>query len=149
MQPTKLVKAILLINLTICYQSIAFSQTSPSPIPYGGKNSEAFPPVQWVRPIPPDPPSAADQNEERLPNGYTKQQMEWLKADPHIKVFPNGTFQHLPPSRDEIRQAIRNNPDVPQPPPGWNSREASDPRADSTPGPPSGVPGPHPIQPSY
>ena len=61
----------------------------------------------------------------KLPNGYTKQQMEWLKAIPHIKVFPNGTFQHLPPSRDEIHQAIRNNPDVPQPPPGWNSRDAS------------------------
>jgi hypothetical protein len=129
----------------------AFAQSTASAVPYGGGNSEEFPPFQRVRPIPPDPPSPADQNVQRLPNGYTQQQMEWLKANPRIVVHPDGTIEHLRPSQEEIMQAVRNNPNppnFPQPAPGWNSRDASDPQAMPTPGiSVGGVPGSQPIKP--
>jgi hypothetical protein len=125
-----------------------FAQMPVSPVPYGGGNSEAFPPFQRVRPIPPDPPSAADQKLERLPNGYTQQQMDYLKADPHVIIHPDGTIERVHPSLAEKMQATRNNPHVPQPPAGWNSRDASDPQKLSTPGIATHeIPGPKPINP--
>jgi hypothetical protein len=119
------------------------AQTSVSSVPFGGSHT-----FERYYPIPPDPPNLAAQNVEKLPNGYTEQQMEWLRANPNYRVYPDGTIEHLHTSNAEIMEHARNNPVEPQAPAGWNSRDASDPVAASTPSPPSGVPGPHPVSPA-
>ncbi len=135
---------VLSVLLTSCFATAAIAQTSASPIPYGGSH-----PFERYQPIPPDPPNPNAPTEKRLPNGYTPQQMEWLKANPHIRIYPDGTIEHLHMSREELMERARNNPDVPQAPPGWNSRLPGEPGWQSTPGvPPGEVPGPHPIQPA-
>jgi hypothetical protein len=117
------------------------SQTGSSPIPYNGSR-----PFEKYKPIPPDPPNPAATPKERLGNGYTRQQMEWLRADPHFRIHPDGTIERLHVSNEELMNAARNNPHLPQAPPDWNMRSA--PLA-PTPSVQSGeVPGPHPIKPA-
>ena len=78
---------VLSVLLTSCFATAAIAQTSASPIPYGGSH-----PFERYQPIPPDPPNPNAPTEERLPNGYTPQQMEWLKANPNIRIYPDGTI---------------------------------------------------------
>lgn len=116
------------------------AQTVVSPVPFGG--SHLF---ERFHPIPPD---QSDQNApavQKLPNGYTEQQMEILRANPGLRIHPDGTIEHLHMSGEELKKRASNNPDVLYAPPGWNSRPASE--AISTAGPPAGATVPHPIQP--
>ena len=123
------------------FSGAAFAQIGPSPVPFGGSH-----PFERFHPIPPDQPDPNAQSMQKLPNGYTEQQMQMLMANPGLRIHPDGTIEHLHMSGEELKKRASNNPDVLYAPPGWNSRPASE--AISTPGPPAGAKAPHPIQPA-
>jgi len=128
--------------------AIAQAPMATVPIPYSA-------PIQPspFKGIPADPPGTLDANSQsnRLPSGYTQEQLDNLQNAGLIRVYPDGTVESVPPTADAVMAGAAKNAPYPQPQPGWNSPGdvSSGPAAVVTPDVGAGeVRRPHPIKPN-